>query len=347
MVLPSLPDALLHCIIEEHIVPSQPLIQTARAALVCRLLRDTIAPLMSALKAASQLELERTIVENDFSVCRQAVRGRLLWCTDMNNHRVCGFGPEDGAKMVLRGLYYPWFLAVANGELYVAETSGARISVFSEATGVRVRSWPMLKQLRDVAVAADEEPMLDAWTQGIAVHGGELYAARPELASVSVHDLTSGKVLRHWPVDFEEQFGVSLAVVDERVFVTGRAGSLERVRGVRVYSREGELLDADFGAVRHACSVCALGRRFVCVSCDAPSQMYAAPDAPSLQIFSRDGAILVRTCSFGSLGLGPYRTPLLSADDDRLYISQENQVAVLVFGASAPGASTTRTEDTT
>jgi len=139
MVLSSLPDALLHCIIEEHIVPSQPLIQTARAALVCRLLRDTIAPLMSALKAASQLELERTIVENDFSVCRQAVRGRLLWCTDMNNHRVCGFGPEDGAKMVLRGLYYPWFLAVANGELYVAETSGARISVFSEATGVRVR----------------------------------------------------------------------------------------------------------------------------------------------------------------------------------------------------------------
>lgn len=260
----------------------------------------------------------------------------------MNNHCVWGFDDLAASKpaATIRGFEYPWFLAADEGELFVAETSGARISVYDEATGDYRREWKMNWSPTPTDV------LEDGWTQGIAVAGGELYAARPgdlhlhqaqaqgrRLQRITVHDTRTGAVVREWPVHFGggHSFGASLALIDGRVFVT-RPGCTSG-GSVVVYDTHGTKLDADFGngRVRGAVGVAALGKRFVCVTVeDRPSRQRGT--RVSAVILTRDGGCVVRRLVLAELGVRHCTTALIAADEEHLYVSTEDNVAILAHG---------------
>lgn len=317
----------LMSLVAEYLIKSQPLAWTATAALTNRELAEVIRPKIRALQLASTLRYVRSY--GSFNMGRQALRtGNRLWCADMNNHRVCGFAlPPKGSSpssastpVTIQGFEYPWFLASdpSARELFVAETSGSRISVYDATDGRKLRDWPMRRGDNLV------------WTQGIAVYSGELYAARPEERCITVHDTCSGAVVRRWRVDFDGHFGVSLCMIDGLIFVTrpDRASH----GGVVVFMRDGTLYDDNFGGGRmeRPTGVCALGDRFVCVA------RLANGRSPEVAIFSRDGKTLIRrhmlTRSSPIQGVNPV---LISADDEFLYVNTVVSVAAIAHGAAA------------
>jgi hypothetical protein len=345
-------DVLSHIL--DELFKCQGLQKTAAAARVCTIFAEAVQPLIRRLDVASRLAVSSDIGRPKFNIARHSLHGLRdgrLWCCDMNNHRVLQFDIDSGELVnSITGFEYPWFLAArrtesggeGEGEYFVAETSGSRISVFS-ASGVRLRQWQM-KHVREAdsllpappGVPAHMAPQRSVWTQGIAVWGDELYAARPEEGLISVHDTATGQMLRSFAVDFRNTyFGISMALIDGLIFVTVPMTSAvsNAVNGaVRVLTREGELVHQDFcrGTSHSPTGICKCGE-LICV---------ASFTQRCLAMYTRDG-VLVRRHRFpdgnetggGQHDAHTFVNPvLLSCDDWHIYASAYHNVIKFVFG---------------
>lgn len=319
-----------------HLIRCQPLSATARAACTCKDFGTTFTSQLRRLRETSKMTLVKEYGNGSFNIARHAINAGdgILWACDMNNHRVLSFDLETGKqKAIARSRFeYPWFLAARGAEVFVAETSGSRISVYNRADGVLLREWRMrlLSDDADVLIADEEDHRVrGVWTQGIAVDGDELYAARPEESAISVHDTTTGARTRSFSVDFAgAHFGISLALIDGRLYLTRPQRDREEARakgGVRVYARTGTLLERDFcrGAIVQPDGLCEAG----------PFVAVASYQEKALALFTRGGSgggVLVRRISLlGIIGL--VNPVLISADDRHIFVAEQHNIAAFAF----------------
>ena len=309
------------------------------ASLACRDLSESARPLLHQLEVSSRLTPTSFVLRHCFRCARHALQlDGTVWVTNMNKHVVDGFSARTGQHVrQLEDFRYPWFLARAGAELFVAETSGERIRVF-DAGGVKLREWQM-----EPIDPTDPPPV---WMQGIAVIGKELFVARPQEKVVSVHDTATGEYLRSWKAGFTAHFGIQLAVVGGLIFIMTEGSNYgpddTGPPRIEAWTPAGERVNSDFCAASLSArplGMCAVGE-LLCVACVTDSN---APSVPhwktghslDLVLYTMGGTLLRRITAGPWGALSP---ALLSADEATLYLAggPSDRVVAFAIGESRP-----------